>query len=169
MKNELPKRKRNRKFGFDYTSNEIYFVTNCTKDKIHFFGKIKNGEMILNENGEIIENQIHWLENQYPYMEIHNYVVMPNHIHLLFDINPNKAGNTKVKSVSSLMGALKTTSSKEIHLKDYNDFAWQRSFHDRIVRDANEYENIYYYISENPQRWANDVHNVGTGRDLSVI
>ena len=51
MKNELPKRKRNRKFGFDYTSNEIYFVTNCTKDKIHFFGKIKNGEMILNENG----------------------------------------------------------------------------------------------------------------------
>lgn len=102
-------------------------------------------------------------------MEIHNYVVMPNHIHLLFDINPDKAGNAKVKSVSSLMGALKTTSSKEIHLKDCSDFAWQRSFHDRIVRDANEYENIYYYISENPQRWANDVHNVGTGRDLSVI
>ncbi len=165
MKTELPKRKRNRKFGFDYTSNEIYFITTCTEDKIHFFGKIKNGQMILNENGKIIENQIYWLENQYPYVEIHNFVVMPNHIHLLFDINADKVENNKVKSVSSLMGALKTTSSKEIHLNGCSDFFWQRSFHDRIVRDAHEYENIYHYISENPKRWGNDVHNPDKNND----
>lgn len=62
----------------------------------------------------------------------------------------------KIKPVSELMGALKTTSSKQIHLFGNMDFRWQRSFYDHIVRDADRYDNIYRYISENPARWEDD-------------
>ncbi len=161
-------RKPNRKKGFDYSSEQIYFVTICTHEKTHDFGFVDNSCMKLNENGKIAEEQLHWLEQQYPYVEIHNAVVMPNHVHVLFQIEAQKGMiSTKIKSVSELIGAFKTTVSKAIHSEGHIDFRWQRSFHDHIVRDANGYENIFQYISDNPARWHNDVHYVGTGRDLS--
>ncbi|MBW6454100.1 MAG: hypothetical protein K0A92_10035, partial [Methyloprofundus sp.] len=39
--------------------------------------------LILNDYGFIVESQIKWLASQYPYIEIHNYVVMPDHVHLI--------------------------------------------------------------------------------------
>lgn len=155
----MKKRKRNRKIGFDYSSNNVYFVTVCTQDMIEHFGRVENDEMVLNEFGEIVDRRIEWLEEKYPYFEIHNHVVMPNHAHILFEINSVKADGKKIKSVSSLMGAMKTTSSKYIHLAGNNDFKWQRSFHDHIVRNQSSYDNIYNYISENPKRWKSDIHN----------
>jgi putative transposase len=62
----------------------------------------------------------------------------------------------KTKSLSSLMGAFKTTSSKIIHLAGFVDFAWQRSFHDHIIRNEKSYLNISNYIESNPDRWAVD-------------
>ena len=46
-----------------------------------------DGIMQLNDFGEIAKNQLEWLEKQYPYIELHNYIVMPNHIHILMEIN----------------------------------------------------------------------------------
>ncbi|ADQ78812.1 hypothetical protein Palpr_0656 [Paludibacter propionicigenes WB4] len=154
----MKNRKRNRKKGFDYTSNNIYFITICCRYRIHHLGRIVNDTMELNVFGKIVEEQINWLENQYPFIEIHNSQVMPNHIHLLFEINPqNVSGkDMKIKSVSQLMGALKTTSSKQIHLLGNMNFEWQRSFHDHIVRDADSYDSIYNYITDNPTRWNED-------------
>ena len=49
-------------------------------------------------------------------------MIMPNHIHILFEINKiNK--EEKIKSVSSLIGAYKTVVSKEIHLLGNIDFS----------------------------------------------
>lgn len=169
----MKKRKHNRKKGFDYTSNNIYFITICCKYRIHHLGAIENNEMQLNIFGEIVEDQITWLENQYAYMEMHNSVVMPNHVHLLFEINPQKVfrkrtgrdlflqgdDGIKIKSVSELMGAFKTTSSKQIHLQGNLNFEWQRSFYDYIVTDAVRYESIYNYITNNAARWLDDVLN----------
>lgn len=155
----MKNRKRNRKKGFDYTSNNIYFITICCRCRIDHLGKIVNDKMELNVFGEIVEEQINWLENQYPFVEIHNSQVMPNHIHLLFEINPqNVSGeDIKIKSVSQLIGALKTTSSKQIHLFGNMNFEWQRSFHDHIVKDADSYDSIYNYITDNPARWNEDI------------
>lgn len=155
----MKNRKRNRKYGFDYASNNIYFVTICTQNMIEYFGHVENGKMILNEYGKIIYGKIEWLEEKYPYFELHNYVVMPNHVHVLFEINSVKADDKKVKSVSSLMGAMKTTSSKDIHLAGNEKFQWQRSFHDHIVKSPQRYDLIYNYITDNPKRWKSDVHN----------
>ena len=72
---------------------------------------------------------------QYPYVVLHAFVVMPNHIHGIIEINRNIVGtgrdlslNTpdpslqpKIKSLSELMGAYKTTVSKQIHLLERTD------------------------------------------------
>ena len=44
-------------------------------------------EMILNQFGIIANNQLLWLENQYPYISLHSYIVMPNHIHAVIEID----------------------------------------------------------------------------------
>lgn len=80
---------------------------------------------------------------------------MPNHLHILFEIN-KKDCDLKIKSVSSLIGAYKTIVSKEIHFLGDIDFSWQRSFHDHIVRSESSYENIYNYITNNPENWEKD-------------
>jgi putative transposase len=64
-------------------------------------------------------------------------------------------GNTllQIKPLSQLMGAFKTTSSKRIHLMGNSKFAWQRSFHERIITSTISFENMQRYIIENPKNW----------------
>lgn len=76
----------NRLKNWDYSANAIYFLTFCSYQRNCIFGNIENFEMILNENGKIVENEIlesikireQWL--------FHNWIVMPNHIHILLEI-----------------------------------------------------------------------------------
>ena len=115
-------RKRNRKLDFDYSSEAIYFVTICTQNRFHYFGKVENAKMNLSNFGKVTYEKCIWLEEKYPYIEIHNFMIMPNHLHILFEINKiNK--EEKIKSVSSLIGAYKTVVSKEIHLLGNIDFS----------------------------------------------
>lgn len=114
-------------------------------------------KVALNPYGVIVEERIHWLKNQYQYVDIHNYVVMPNHFHIIIEIDSKKVDeNVKIKSLSGLMGALQSTSSKQIHESGLKDFAWHRSFHDHIIRNEKSYHAIFNYISNNPKNWAKD-------------
>jgi REP element-mobilizing transposase RayT len=122
-------------------------------------------EMILNPCGEIASRQWYWLEKQYPYAKSHAFVVMPNHVHGVLEINSELLKENefppKIKSLSELIGAYKTTTSKQIHLittphgsAPYAEFAWHRSFHDHIIRTENSYHRIVRYIQQNPANWA---------------
>ena len=62
----------------------------------------------------------------------------------------------KIKSLSELIGAYKTTSSKQIHLAGMNNFAWQRSFYDHIIKGKIAYLNISNYLNNNPLNWKKD-------------
>jgi REP element-mobilizing transposase RayT len=67
---------------WDYSSNGLYFITICTANRAHYFGDILlPGTMVLNRPGELAET--FWLEipTQFPFIELGNFVVMPNHIH----------------------------------------------------------------------------------------
>ncbi|MBK8395661.1 MAG: hypothetical protein IPL26_10515 [Leptospiraceae bacterium] len=173
----MKNRKPNRLKGFDYSSDNLYFITSCTKDRICWFGEIISNTMILNECGNIAQKQWFWLKDQYPYVQLHEFIVMPNHIHGIIEIvksvgtgrdlslRVNDPSPRKIKPLSELMGAYKTTVSKQIHLleneksKNVKDFAWQRSFHDHILRDEPSFYNISEYIKNNPINWKNDEFN----------
>lgn len=183
----MKNRKRNRLKGYDYSQNNLYFITSCVKNMECCFGHVlsvgtgrdlsvlnpdinnpveRKSEMILNNYGIIANNQLEWLENQYPYVILHSYIVMPNHIHAVIEIDSNTIKavqensetneDVKIKSLSQIIGAYKTTSSKLIHQADYIDFAWHRSFHDHIIRNEKSYLNIVNYIENNPNKWMLD-------------
>jgi putative transposase len=40
--------------------------------------------------------------------------------------------------------------------KIHADFAWQTRFHDHIIRNETDYQNIAEYIVANPSRWLED-------------
>ncbi|WP_371821117.1 hypothetical protein [Chloracidobacterium sp. D] len=65
----------------DYTRMGAYFVTLCTQGRVCLFGEIVAGEMRLNEYGEIVAESWRWLATQYDYVELDEWVVMPNHLH----------------------------------------------------------------------------------------
>lgn len=77
----------NRLKNWDYSANAIYFLTFNTHQHNCIFGEIENNKMILNDNVKIVENEIlnsikireNWL--------FHNWIVMPNHVHILVEIN----------------------------------------------------------------------------------
>jgi len=152
----MKERKPNRLKGYDYSENGIYFVTSCIHKRMHLFGKVENGEMRLNEFGMIAQKQWDWLENQYPYVVLHNFVAMPNHIHGLIEIDDSIITDIKIKPLSQLIGAYKMTTSKQIHLLGNKQFKWQRSFHDSIVRNKSSFNRIFNYISNNPENWQKD-------------
>lgn len=153
----LKVRKKNRLKGFDYTSDRLYFVTSCVNNMKPYFGEIIDGQMINNINGDVAVIQWEWLQKQYSYLTSHGFVVMPNHIHAVIGIRSELAKeNQKIKSISEIMGAYKTTTSKQIHLLGCKEFQWKRSFHDHIIRNERSYWNILNYIENNPANWKED-------------
>lgn len=69
-----------------------YFITICTKDRLHYFGEIENGKMILNEIGEMVQNEWMLTPKIRPDMnlDLGEFVVMPNHFHGILIIGENE-------------------------------------------------------------------------------
>jgi putative transposase len=155
----LHPRKRLRLDGYDYAQDGYYYVTICVFNHKKYFGDIHNGTMELNDSGQIVDRQFIWLKNQYSYINIPIWIVMPDHVHAIIEINRAEAGRDrplhmhqsciKIKPLPELIGAFKTTTSKKIHQTGKHDFRWQRSYHERIIRGHMDYTRIYNYIKNN--------------------
>ncbi|MEJ2277610.1 MAG: transposase, partial [Candidatus Lokiarchaeota archaeon] len=63
---------------YDYSQPGYYFVTICTYNKECLFGRIVDGKMVLNEDGKIISKSWLWLSEQYTYIRLHEWIIMPN-------------------------------------------------------------------------------------------
>lgn len=88
---------------WDYGSNGAYFITICTKEMQHFFGKVVDEKMILNSAGELAEK--YWIEivKQFPYVELGNFQIMPNHMHgiLIIDKSVVVAAAVETRFIAS--------------------------------------------------------------------
>ena len=74
-------RKLNRWPGYDYSQSGLYFITIVTHHRIEWFGRVVNGEMILNQYGRIARDCWLDLPNHYPNCKLDEFVIMPNHVH----------------------------------------------------------------------------------------
>lgn len=77
----LRNRKLNRKPQYDYSQNGYYFITICTKNRIHWFGELQNNKMNLNKFGEYTKQCWENIPNHFPNINIDEYVIMPDHVH----------------------------------------------------------------------------------------
>ncbi len=70
-----------RLIGYDYSQAGAYFVTICTHDRAYLFGDVVNGQMVLNDAGMVVADE--WMHTQVlrPYVQMDEFVVMPNHFH----------------------------------------------------------------------------------------
>ncbi|WP_247653549.1 transposase [Flavobacterium sp. CS20] len=118
--------------GYDYTQEGLYFITLCIQDREHIFGEIKNGDMHLNAFGKIAEHE--WLNtaNIRDNVSLHEYIIMPNHIHGIIEITFQKETANEIgafkspsQSIGSIIRGYKIATIKRIkdfinsNLKDY--------------------------------------------------
>ena len=81
--------------GYDYSSPGQYFLTICVQNREHLFGKVINGEMILNDAGRMVDKWYLKLENKYPNIKCDEYQIMPNHFHCIIEIVKKFRGSEK--------------------------------------------------------------------------
>ncbi len=76
--------------GYDYSQAGAYFVTMCCQDRACRFGTIHNGEMILNDAGQMVEKWYSKLSEKFPDIHCGEHTTMPNHFHAII-INTGSA------------------------------------------------------------------------------
>ena len=86
--------------GYDYSQPGAYFVTICTQNYSYLFGDIVEGEMVLNEAGQMVQGVWDELPMHYPGIETDAFIIMPNHVHGIIVIQPSDVG-----PASSTVGA----------------------------------------------------------------
>lgn len=106
---------------YDYCQPGFYFITVCTYNRKHLFGSIENGVMRCNVAGEMVKHIWYEIPLFYKGFVLHEFVVMPNHIHGIIEIvgtTPpclSDTNNEKQLSISDLIHRFKTlTTSKYI-------------------------------------------------------
>ena len=126
--------------GYDYSSAGSYFITICTQDRRHLFGHIEAGEMILNDMGQIIEEQWLALPSRFPNIGLGSFIIMPNHVHFIIEILEKQT-----VTVGAVAGAFKSLCVHHILKKQKADNydliigkIWQRNLWEHIIRNADE-------------------------------
>ena len=155
---EVQKRKNTRLTQYDYSTPSAYFITVCTKNREHFFWRhvgaiIDRPEHVpLTELGVIVGQSIENIPKHYPAMSVDRYVIMPNHIHLLLQIHTDMNGRSMIApTISTVVRMMKGTVSKQAGFP-----VWQKGFYDHVIRNENDYREIWNYIEGNPGKWTED-------------
>ena len=168
MNHGLHHRRSVRLKGYDYAQAGSYFVTLCTHDRACLFGDVVDGQMRLNEYGQVVADSWMWLSDQYPHVELDEWVVMPNHLHgIMVLTGPDGRGGSRTaptknrKPVGRLIGAFKTVSTKRLNTLRHTPglLVWQRNYYEHIVRSEESLDRIRRYIIGNPARWDEDPEN----------
>ena len=144
-------RKSTRLTGYDYSTDNYYFVTICSHDKACIFGNTEK----LSVLGTIAHEDLGNIQNHFSDVVIDQYIVMPNHIHAIVIIGCNSEEDSKTK-LDNVIGLFKSGVSRKIHKIQPGMKVWQRSFHDHIIRNQQEYEKIWNYVKFNWQKWETD-------------
>jgi len=163
---DYPKRKHPRLKDYDYSQPGAYFVTICTKNRRNLLGNIPvrevsvesdqtdfgRDQVILTEIGEVCRNYLERINVVYASVQLPQYVIMPNHIHLLLSIEETDGGMRASRpTVSSVVRSFKTMVTKQT-----KQDLWQASFYEHVIRNEHDYLEISRYICENPMRWKRD-------------
>ena len=153
---EIPDRKSSRIREYDYSASGAYFITVCTENRAKILSKITGipGEMPdsgveLLQYGMIAEKYIRQMDDFYDHLSVDKYVIMPDHIHLLITLH-DVPGSEKdrLSAIARFVGSFKRFCNKE-----YGRNIWQGRFYDHVIRNQDDYNEVWKYIDNNPTKW----------------
>lgn len=185
---ERHRRVSHRRRGHDYTEPGYYFLTVCVEHRECLFGSVRDAQVELSTDGAVVDHYLRACCAGFANIVLDEYVVMPNHIHILLGIaegakhslsNENRgqgyesanawplqtvqqaARGTTAGSIGAVVQNLKSITARRINARRglAGTRLWQRDYHDHIVRDEAELDRIRQYIRDNPARWAEDREN----------
>lgn len=151
---EISQRKNIRLKGYDYSKEGLYFITICIKNRECILSEIKKCRGVhctsfLTNIGNLVDKYINNIEDIYANVLVDEYIIMPNHIHMILEIK-EKCNNSIPQIIQSFKGVV----TKELKYS-----IWQKLFYEHIIRDEREYLKIKEYIINNPYNWDNDMYH----------
>ncbi len=165
---ELPKRINIRIPNYDYGGNGAYFITVCTKERKKILSNVGAtigrpnaflNEIQLTGYGKIAEKHINQLNDFYNNISVDRYVIMPDHIHLILSILNGQSGtpvptgeNIKIDNSNSIIARFVST-FKRFCNKEYCVNIWQPRYYDHVIRNQQDYNEVWEYIENNPKSW----------------
>ena len=160
----MQERKKNRLTEYDYSQDGVYYITICTQDRKEILSRISVGTPLpgcpqkerlqLLRCGEIAEKYIHQMDAFYDYLSVNKYAIMPDHIHFLITVkgHPGRGVPTKYQERSSVIARFVGT-FKRFCNKEYGQNIWQGRYYDHVIRNRQDYNEVWEYIENNPRKW----------------
>ena len=158
---EIKERKPNRLGYYDYGQEGSYFVTLCTHNRLSLFemeplaGNGLGGVPRPYQNS-VIRKWIQETQNKFPNIVIDQYVIMPDHLHMIVTIRERHAG----RSLPDVMQFFKTMTTNDYIrgvkagiLAPFEKKLWQKSYYDHVIRNQQDYDETWQYIENNPAKW----------------
>lgn len=147
---DRPKRKENRLPEYDYSRPGCYFVTVCTANREKCLSEIIVGadvligpQVQLLPCGQIVKDVLDHMPT------VEKYVIMPDHLHILFCLNGIEAGPVRTPAPTQSLSMLVRYMKRRVTIT-YGKSIWQRGYHDHIIRDDKDYRAAWAYIDANP-------------------
>ena len=126
-------------------ANQGYFVTICLNGREPYLD--------IPEVRKIVEDVWKALPQRFPTIELDEFIVMPDHIHFILRLNPNRKSRP---TLSMIVCAYKSLTARAAlsHLRTLGDICgnqfWQQHFYDHIICNNQELFTIRRYIRNNP-------------------
>jgi len=164
MEKELPVRKKIRLDGYDYSQAGVYHITICVEDGHEMLGRVVGDAVLcvpfveLTETGEIVRTYLEKMNTVIKNAFLEKYIIMPNHVHLLIELKliELEHGTQRTASPTKAVIPRIVHGMKSVVTKQIGYSIWQRSYHERIIRNPKEYRIKWQYIENNPAKWAED-------------
>ena len=161
---EYPYRKRLRLEFYDYSQPGYYFITICTKERHqeilcsieHTVGAIINRppRISLTSLGRIVDETIRAIPDHYPGISVDQYVIMPDHVHLILSFRHIGPDGRQIAAPTPLPNVIQQM--KRIISKQVGVSLWQKGFYDHVIRNDEDLTNVRRYIRSNPLKWIQD-------------
>ena len=163
---ELPNRKSNRLRTHDYSSAGSYFITICVKERKQILSEIicdreNKLKIKLLSCGVVADKYIKRLDEFYDDVCVDEYIIMPDHIHLLVTVLSGQSG-MPVPTASELERDNKNSviarfvsTFKRFCNKEYGENVWQSRYYDHVIRNQDDYNEKSEYIKNNAYKWQN--------------
>ena len=150
---------------YNYSEIGLYYITICTHNKEKTLCNIDEKICDINFDdidfekyieytniGNICKKAIDSIEINYKNVSVNSFVIMPNHIHIIFSIEKND--DIKISQVVSYYKGYVSREYNKITNK--KNEIWQKSFYEHVIRNDDDYKRILEYVVYNPLKWKVD-------------